>query len=120
MTLVNDKKLKLQQDDDRSMSYEIDSMTVTLLELNGKAVVRRERFDLGPKSNIHFDKSEMPDWISLLVERAPSGIASTTNNQNPNDQSSEKAKPSQGEFKLVVPVDLHIRARPNAWRRALR
>ena len=62
----------------------------------------REEFKLHPGSNIRWDASELPDWISLIVYRANRG----------NTGSAKTEARSSDEFSDSVPIDLHVRVAP--------
>ena len=117
MSLVNPYELKLVVDKKQTTSYKIDGMNVDLVRTDGEVITSRDRFDLGPQSVVRWDKSEMPEWISLLVERCPPGSKKSPDEESADDVSRDsQSGGAEPAFELIPPIDLHVRGRPNAWK----
>ena len=78
--------------------YEIASNSITLKKLQNGNMVQKETLNLPHQSSARWDSSEMPNWISLIVERDPTPA---------------------GGSSLDTPVDLHVRVGPNRWRNSI-
>lgn len=76
--------------------YEIMPERLSRVTRDANAVTSRESFPIDPRAIAHWEPAELPDWISLLVERG--SHAATIRKETSSDASEPR------------PIDLHIRA----------
>jgi hypothetical protein len=88
--------LSSQQNGD--VVYEVDVSTVSRTQRSNVAEkTHRENYSLQSGSDIQWDKSELPKWITMIVRRSP-GV-------------SAQAKSSAAD----APVDLRVRVAVGRW-----
>lgn len=109
MSFDGDEQLLLDWIDGAQVRYAISDHSLILEKRKSTAanatVVGREVFKLAPGSTIRWDASEMPEWVSLVVDRANQGFSDFPKD---GDESNSLEAGS-------VPIDFHVRVSP--WQR---
>ena len=106
MSFDGDEQLLLDWKDGTQVRYVISDTSLLMEKRESKAaeatVLGREVFKLAPGSTIRWDVAEMPEWVSLVVERAHKSVSQLPNDSG-NSQSFETGS---------VPIDFHVRVAP--------
>lgn len=94
-----DGRLVLRSEEQGDVVYEVDKATVSRTNLSTVAQkTHRENYPLVSGSDIRWDDSELPQWITLMVRRSP-GVAERSDTSRPVD----------------APVDLRVRVAVGRW-----
>jgi type II secretory pathway pseudopilin PulG len=94
----DDGRLVLRSDDHGDVVYEIDKNTISRAYLStATEKTHRENYPLIAGSDISWDDSELPQWITLMIRRSP-GVA---------ERSDRKS--------VAGPVDLRVRVAVGRW-----
>jgi len=100
------ERLRLEMQDEEAVVYTIETESATVrrtrLKLNEEQPLSRESFALQEFSEIKFDGSESPDWVSLTVIRADIRKRLPAKTIPPRKSSDR-------------PIDLHVRAAVGRW-----
>ena len=91
-------QLVISMSGDHQVTYTIDDQHGLLRQSREGDTVAHNRFSLAPTASAHWDASELPDWISLIVDRGP-GVESQTSVGPPDAGPNERPA-----------VDLYVRA----------
>ena len=105
LSMDGDDRLVLEQNDGTIATYSISGASLNLEKRREDDTIQRETFVLSPNSQVDWDTSELPDWISLVVARAPEGIAKRRSGET------ELRSDTRG----TMAVDLHVRVSPDRW-----
>lgn len=93
-----DGRLVLRSDEQGDVVYEVDKATVSRTNRSTVAQINHhEKYRLVSGSDIRWDDSELPQWITLMVRRSP-GVA---------ERSDSSA--------VDAPVDLRVRVAVGRW-----
>jgi prepilin-type N-terminal cleavage/methylation domain-containing protein len=115
------------EDNNRLVIKSLGGNTTSYTLSNSKSVVERKengssnqqsQFELSDSSVAHWDTSEMPDWISLVVSKQPDGKFSPANQATTNKDSKSNTMPGDPILtheEHQKPIDLHVRVGPNRW-----
>ena len=106
LSMDGEDRLVLELNDGTVVTYSISGTSLDLERNRDDETIQREAFIVSPDSQIDWDTSELPDWISLIVTRGPTGLAS---------HGAEETELRSDESKTMA-VDLHVRASANRWK----
>ena len=101
ISMDGDQQLVIEGNDGEKKIYAISKDSLTIEILDNESAIKRETLALAPNSIAYWDNSELPDWISLVVERGPQVLANQTSAETRSKDSA---------------VDLHVRVSPNRWK----
>ena len=103
MDLFEGKKLVLTNRNAQTTTWTIDGNSV-LLERQGESNRQRDVYEFSSSSLIHWDSTELPNWVSLVVTRGREGSRWRAENQEGQDVEMD-----------LLPTELHVRAGPKRW-----
>jgi prepilin-type N-terminal cleavage/methylation domain-containing protein len=104
LAMDGDDRLVLARNDGTSVTYTISAASLDLTRRRDNTI-QRETFGLTSNSQVYWDTSELPDWISLIVARGPEGLAKRRSGESE----------LRYEARDSTAVDLHVRVSPNRW-----
>ena len=111
MSMQDDAQLLIALPNDRRVTYTITPAGISRQLTDADQVTSGEQYSLKAPVSARWDASELPDWISLIVDRAEAVPASSAPPESPT--TTPNTPP--------IIADLHVRTRvgrDSQWRRA--
>jgi prepilin-type N-terminal cleavage/methylation domain-containing protein len=109
MVLKDDRELQVRMTNDEQVIFQISEASVHMRRTRDGEVTQSETFRLSDQCRAIWDRSEMPNWITLMVRRQPKAYA----------QRVGEAKQIDETVSVQSPVELIVRTSPVSQQKRL-